>query len=48
MFQEKIEKERFHVNRGREVFVKQAVDILDSINGDDNEEMSKLLEKLQS
>ena len=48
MFQEKIEKERFHGNRGREAFVKQALDILDSINCDDMKETCKLLEKLQS
>ena len=45
MFEEKIEKERFHGNRGREAFVKQVLDILDPITENDKEEIAKLLER---
>ena len=48
MFQEKIEKERFHVNRGREEFIKKILEIPDPKPFKNKEEICKLLEKLQS
>ena len=46
MFQEKIEKERFSVNRGRDAFVDQILNIPDPVTRADKEEISKLLKRL--
>lgn len=46
MFQEKIEKERFSVNRGREEFIRKILNIPDPVTIADKEEISKLLKHL--
>ena len=45
MFEEKIEKERFHGNRGREAFIDQILNIPDPVTKVDREEIAKLLER---
>lgn len=46
MFEERIEKERFNVNRGRDAFIDRILSIPNPITEDDKEEISKLLENL--
>ena len=46
MFEEKIEKERFNGNRGRDAFINELLEIIDPITEDDKKEISKLLEHL--
>jgi hypothetical protein len=46
MFQEKIEKERFNGNRGRDAFIDQLLDVIDPITEDDKKEIAELLEHL--
>ena len=46
MFQEKIEKERFSVNRGREAFIKKILSIPDPVTKEDKAKISELLEHL--
>ncbi len=47
MFEEKIEKERFNVNRGREAFIERILNIPDPVTKAEKEEISKLLEHLK-
>jgi hypothetical protein len=46
MFEERIEKERFNVNRGRDAFIDRILSIPNPITEDDKEEISKLLKNL--
>ena len=46
MFQEKIEKERFSVNREREAFINQILNIPDPVTNADKEKISELLKDL--
>ena len=46
MFQEDLGEERFSVNRGRDAFIDQLLDIIDPITDEDKEEISELLEHL--
>ena len=46
MFQEKFEEERFEVNRGRDAFIDQILNIPDSVTQEEIEEVSELLENL--
>lgn len=41
-------EERFYVNRGRDAFIDQILDIIDPISEDDIEEIAKLLERRKS
>ena len=45
MYEEKIEKERFHGNRGRDAFINQILNIPDPVTKVDREEIAKLLER---
>ena len=45
MFEEKIEKERFNVNRGRDAFIDQILNIPGPVTKVDREEIAKLLER---
>ena len=46
MFEEKFEEERFEVNRDRDAFIDEILNIPDSITDKDIEEISELLEHL--
>lgn len=46
MFEEKFEKERFSVNRGRDAFIDDILSIPDSVTQEDIDEISELLEHL--
>ena len=46
MFEEKIEKERFHGNRGRDAFIDKILNIPDPLTEMDLDEISELLEHL--
>ena len=45
MYQEEFEEERFHVNRGRDAFIDQILNIPDPVTKLDREEIAKLLER---
>ena len=45
MYEEKIEKERFNVNRGRDAFIDRILSIPDPVTKFDREEIAKLLER---
>ena len=46
MFEEKFEKERFEVNRGRDAFIDEILSIPDPVTPEDIDEISELLEHL--
>lgn len=46
MYQEEFEEERFSVNRGRDAFIDQILDIIDPVSEEDIEDISELLEHL--
>lgn len=46
MFQEDLGEERFTVNRGRDAFIDQILEIIDPISDDDKEEITELLKDL--
>lgn len=46
MFEEKIEKERFNGNKGRDAFIDQILNIPNPVTNTDKEEIAKLLKNL--
>ena len=46
MFQEKPEEERFSVNRGRDEFLDQLLEVFNTVTEDEKKEISELLEHL--